>query len=87
MQLFSCSVSGLCFTLQEESIFCWSVSTVVCFLYCGDPNAIHLIFIEVILHLTMRLEFRGLVPLEIMNVVNQMSCYRCVNTVFCDFLK
>jgi len=32
-------------------------------------------------------EFRGLAPREIMNVVNHMSCYRCVNTVFCDFLE
>jgi len=30
---------------------------------------------------------RGLAPLEIMNVVNHMSCYRCVNTVFCDFFR
>jgi len=22
-----------------------------------------------------------------MNVVNHMSCYKCVNTVFCDFFR
>ena len=32
-------------------------------------------------------EFRGQAPLVIMNDVNHMSCYRCVNTVFCDFLE
>jgi hypothetical protein len=61
----------------------------VCVLSCGDLNAIDIIFSEVFLHLIrMCSEFRGLAPLEIMNVVNQTSsCYRCVNTVFCDFFK
>ena len=88
MQLFLCSVSGLCFYTSGRKYFCWSVIKDVCFLYCGDPNAIHIIFIEVSLHLKrMCSEFRGLAKLEIMNVVNHMSCYRCVNTVFCDFLE
>jgi len=88
VQLFLCSVSGLCFYTSGRKYFCSSVIKDVCFLYCGDPNAIHIIFIKVSLHLKrMCSEFRGLAKLEIMNVVNHMSCYRCVNTVFCDFLE
>jgi len=76
------------FYTSGRKYFCWSINRDVCFLYCGDPNVIHIIFIEVSLHLKrMCLEFRGLAPLEIMNVVNHMSCYRCVNTVFCDFFR
>lgn len=91
--VFCCAIvfvfcARLVFYTSGRKYFCWSIIKDVCFLYYGDPNAIHIIFIEVSLHLKrMWSEFRGLAPLEIMNVVNHMSCYRCVNTVFCDFLE